>query len=206
MLPQNAESLQTEKEQAIAFDRECVLLALDGDQDAFTDLVLEYQRAVFNLTYRMLGDTVEAEDAAQEAFLRAYRNLDRYDTTRSFKTWVLSIASNYCIDIIRKRRLSWLSLDDMLPGEVMSAIEHQSIEELMVDGERDRSVQEMMALLKPDERAIIILRYWNDLSYEEIADALGINVGVVKSRLFRARQAMANRIKVREPGLVLVGA
>jgi RNA polymerase sigma-70 factor (ECF subfamily) len=206
MLPKIAESLQVEKEQAIALDRERVMLMLDGDQDAYTDLVLEYQRAVFNLTYRMLGDTVEAEDAAQEAFLRAYRNLDRYDTTRSFKTWVLSIASNYCIDIIRKRRLSWLSLDDLLPGEVMSAIEHQSIEELMVDGERDRNVQEMMTLLKPDERAIIILRYWNDLAYEEIADALDINVGVVKSRLFRARQALANRIKVREPGLVLAGA
>lgn len=202
MLSRNPETLQAEKEQAIALDRERVLLALDGDQDAFTDLVLDYQRAVYNLTFRMLGDSVEAEDAAQEAFLRAYRNLERYDMTRSFKTWVLSIASNFCIDIIRKRRLSLLSLDDLLPGEVMSAIEHQSIEELMVDGERDRSVQEMMALLKADERAIIILRYWNDLSYEEIADALGINVGVVKSRLFRARQALANRIKVREPGLV----
>ncbi len=203
MLSQRTDSLQAEKEQAIALDRERVLLALDGDQDAFTDLVLDYQRAVFNLTYRMLSDTVEAEDAAQEAFLRAYRNLERYDMTRSFKTWVLSIASNYCIDIIRKRRLSWLSLDDLLPGEVMSAIEHHSIEELMLDGERDQSVQNMMSLLKPDERAIIILRYWNDLSYEEIADALDINVGVVKSRLFRARQALANRIKVREPGLVL---
>jgi RNA polymerase sigma-70 factor (ECF subfamily) len=202
MLSRNPETLQAEKEQAIALDRERVLLALDGDQDAFTDLVLDYQRSVYNLTFRMLGDSVEAEDAAQEAFLRAYRNLERYDMTRSFKTWVLSIASNFCIDIIRKRRLSLLSLDDLLPGEVMSAIEHQSIEELMVDGERDRSVQEMMALLKADERAIIILRYWNDLSYEEIADALGINVGVVKSRLFRARQALANRIKVREPGLV----
>lgn len=202
MLSRNPETLQAEKEQAIALDRERVLLALDGDQDAFTDLVLDYQRAVYNLTFRMLGDSVEAEDAAQEAFLRAYRNLERYDMTRSFKTWVLSIASNFCIDIIRKRRLSLLSLDDLLPGEVMSAIEHQSIEELMVDGERDRSVQEMMSLLKADERAIIILRYWNDLSYEEIADALGINVGVVKSRLFRARQALANRIKVREPGLV----
>lgn len=202
MLSRNPETLQAEKEQAIALDRERVLLALDGDQDAFTDLVLDYQRSVYNLTFRMLGDSVEAEDAAQEAFLRAYRNLDRYDMTRSFKTWVLSIASNFCIDIIRKRRLSLLSLDDLLPGEVMSAIEHQSIEELMVDGERDRTVQEMMALLKADERAIIILRYWNDLSYEEIADALGINVGVVKSRLFRARQALANRIKVREPGLV----
>ncbi|MEP7291066.1 MAG: sigma-70 family RNA polymerase sigma factor [Chloroflexota bacterium] len=202
MLTQTAAHLQIEKEQAILLDSERVLRALDGDQDAFTDLVLDYQRAVFNLTYRMLGDSVEAEDAAQEAFLRAYRNLERYDISRSFKTWVLSIASHYCIDVIRKRRLSWLSLDDLLPGEMMSAIENRSIEELSLDGERDRSVQELLRLLKPDERAIIILRYWNDLSYEEIADALSINVGVVKSRLFRARQALANRLKSHEAGLV----
>jgi RNA polymerase sigma-70 factor, ECF subfamily len=202
MITQTSQALQIEKEQAILLDRERVNRALDGDQDAFTDLVLDYQRSVFNLTYRMLGDTVEAEDAAQEAFLRAYRNLARYDSSRSFKTWVLSIASHYCIDVIRKRHLSWLSLDDLLPGEMMSAIEHRSIEELSLDGERDRSVQDLLKLLKPDERAIIILRYWNDMSYEEIADALQVNVGVVKSRLFRARQALANRISSNELGRV----
>lgn len=193
---------QIEREQMIISDGERVARVLDGDQDAFTDLVIDYQRAVYNLTYRMLGDTVEAEDAAQEAFLRAYLNIDHYDVGRSFKTWVLSIASHYCIDIIRKRRLSWLSLDDLLPGQMMAAIEDASIEGLFIDGERERSVQEMLKLVKPDERAIIILRYWNDLSYEEIADALDVNVGVVKSRLFRARQALANQIKVREPALV----
>ncbi|MEO8397985.1 MAG: sigma-70 family RNA polymerase sigma factor, partial [Chloroflexota bacterium] len=102
---------------------------------------------------------------------------------------------------IRKRRLSWLSLDDLLPGQMMSALENRSIEELAMDGERERTMQELLTLLKPDERAIIILRYWNDLSYEEIAEALATNVGVVKSRLFRARQALANQFKVRELGL-----
>lgn len=192
---------QIEKDQMLATDRERVTRALAGDQDAFTDLVLSYERAVYNLTYRMLGDSVEADDAAQEAFLRAYRNLDRYDMDRPFKTWVLSIASHYCIDVIRKRRLSWLSLDDLLPGQMMAAIEHRSIEDLAIDGERERSVQDLLMRLKPDERAILILRYWNDLSYEEIADALRVNVGVVKSRLFRARQALANRIKVADYGL-----
>ena len=194
---------QLERDQMLTTDRERVALALEGDQDAFTDLVTDYQRVVYNLTYRMLGDSVEAEDAAQEAFLRAYLNLDRYDMQRPFKTWVLSIASHYCIDIIRKRRMSWLSLDDLLPSQMMAAIEDASVEALFLDGERERTVQEMLKLVKPDERAIIILRYWNDLSYEDIADALNVNVGIVKSRLFRARQALANQIKVREPGLVL---
>lgn len=195
-----------EKDQLVQTDRERVNRVLAGDQDAFTDLVLDYERAVYNLTYRMLGDHVEAEDAAQEAFLRAYRHLDRYDMQRPFKTWVLSIASHYCIDIIRKRRMSWLSLDDFLPGELMAAIEHRSVEDVAMDGERDHSVQQLLKLLKPDERAIIVLRYWNDFSYEEIAETLRTNVAVVKSRLFRARQALANRMKVQEMGLALAAS
>ncbi len=192
---------QLQKDEMLLADQERVTSVLNGDQDAFTDLVLDYQRAVYNLTFRMLGDSVEAEDAAQEAFLRAYRKLDHYDMQRPFKTWVLSIASHYCIDLIRKRRLSWLSLDDLLPGQMMAALETRSIEELAMDSERERTMQEFLTLLKPDERAIIILRYWNDLSYGEIAEALATNIGVVKSRLFRARQAFANQFKVRELGL-----
>jgi RNA polymerase sigma-70 factor (ECF subfamily) len=193
---------QGEKDQTIMKDQERVTRVLEGDQDAFTDLVLDYQRAVYNLTYRMLGDTVEAEDATQEAFLRAYNHLERYDRQRPFKTWVLSIASHYCIDVIRKRRISWLSLDDLLPAQMMAAIENRSAEELTINAERERSVQELITLLRPDERAIIVLRYWNDLSYEEIADILETNVGVIKSRLFRARHALADRTKIREMGLV----
>ena len=89
---------------------EWVEAALDGDDEAFAELVYAYEDAVYNLCYRMLGNSVEAQDAAQEAYLRAYTNLRRYDTSRSFKTWVMSIASNYCIDVIRKRRMQLLSL------------------------------------------------------------------------------------------------
>src|SRR5512134_1033169 len=99
----------------VEHEQELVALVMTGDQDAFAELVEEYQRAVYNLAYRMLGEAREAEDAAQEAFLRAYQHIDRYDADRPFKTWLLSIASNYCIDRIRKRRLTWLSLDEPLP-------------------------------------------------------------------------------------------
>ena len=90
-------------------EQNLVTRILAGDQESFAELVEVYQRSVYNLTYRMLGDAREAEDAAQEAFLRAYQHLDRYDADRPFKTWLLSIASNYCIDRLRKRRLTWLS-------------------------------------------------------------------------------------------------
>ena len=80
-------------------EAECLQLAKIGDQEAFTKIVETYQNPVYNLCYRMLGERGEAEDAAQEAFLRAYAHLDRYETDRSFRTWVLSIASNHCIDL-----------------------------------------------------------------------------------------------------------
>ena len=96
-------------------DQDLVTRALEGDQDSFAILVERHQQAVYNLTYRMLRNAREAEDAAQEAFLRAYQHLNRYDPSRSFKTWLMSIASNHCIDRIRKRRLTWLSIDEPLP-------------------------------------------------------------------------------------------
>ncbi len=91
--------------------------ARQGDEQAFAELVEAYQRPVFNLCYRMLGDAGEAEDAAQESFLRAHRNMRRYDPTRSFSTWLLSIASHYCIDQLRRRRLPVDSLEELEPWE-----------------------------------------------------------------------------------------
>jgi len=86
--------------------------AKKGDHAAFARIVQAYQRPVYNLCYRMLSDPEEAEDAAQEAFLRAYTNLHRYDSQRKFVNWMLSIASNHCIDRLRKRRVTWVSFED----------------------------------------------------------------------------------------------
>lgn len=171
---------------------EWVRAAIEGDQHAFGQLVEEYQNAVFNLTYRMLGDPQEAEDAAQEAFLRAYANLTRYDPDRSFKTWLLSIASNHCIDRLRKRRLTWLSIDEEgLPPHPNLVSREQGPEDAYLDGERSAAIQELMAELPADYRAVVVLRYWYDMSYIEIAEALDTTESAIKSRLFRARQALA---------------
>ena len=92
-------------------EREWIRLAQAGDDEAFSEWVGAYQVPVYNLCYRMLGDSGEAEDAAQETFLRTYRNIKKYDPNRKFITWILSIASNHCIDRLRKRRLTFLSLE-----------------------------------------------------------------------------------------------
>jgi RNA polymerase sigma-70 factor (ECF subfamily) len=187
---------QLDHELMLDQDRNRVTRVLAGDHDAFTELVHDYERAVFNLTYRMLNDNVEAEDAAQETFLRAFRNLEKYDPSRSFKTWLLSIASHFCIDLIRKRRMSFLSLDEFLPSQWLMISDDDSVEDEAINRERRDWLQEMLTNLRPEERAIIVLRYWHDLSYEEIAQTLDTNRGVIKSRLFRARQALANQLHV----------
>lgn len=175
---------------------EWVNAALEGDQEAFAEIVYSYQDAVYNLCYRMLGERTEAEDAAQEAFLRAYLNLSRYDTARSFKTWLLSIASNYCIDRLRRRRLQWLSLDDEPTADHLAlSSDEPEPETAALLREHSKAVQALLAELSPDYRAAVILRYWYDYSYAEIADMMDTTESAVKSRLFRARQALADRLQ-----------
>lgn len=170
---------------------------LAGDPQAFGELVRRYERDVFNLAYRMLNERGEAEDAAQEAFMRAYVNLDRYDPERPFKTWLLSITSNHCIDRLRRRRLTWLSLEEPLPPHPALTSDIPGPEEAMLTSERNLLVQEMLAGLSPDYRLAVVLRYWYDLSYAEIAEMLGTTESAIKSRLFRARQALAEYLESR---------
>ena len=172
---------------------EWVSAALEGDQAAFAELVYTYQDAVYNLCYRMLYDRGEAEDASQEAFLRAFMNLHRYDPSRSFKTWLLTIASNYCIDRIRRRRMQWLSLDDPLPNLTLREDEPEP-EDVTILREQSEAIQRMLGQLPPDYRAAVVLRYWYDYSYVEIADILDTTESAIKSRLFRARQMLADHI------------
>lgn len=172
-----------------------VAAALEGDQDAFADIVYAYQDSVYNLCYRMLGERVEAEDAAQEAFLRAYLNLQRYDPQRPFKTWLLSIASNYCIDRLRRRRLQWMSLDDEPTADRLAlSSDEPEPEPAALTREHSAAVQALLGELSPDYRAVVVLRYWYDYSYVEIADMMDTTESAVKSRLFRARQVLADKL------------
>jgi RNA polymerase sigma-70 factor (ECF subfamily) len=169
-----------------------VMRARHGDEGAFSQLVEAYQRPVFNLCYRMLGDAAEAEDAAQETFIRAYTRLASYDPNRKFSSWMLAIASHYCIDRLRQRRMGLIAWDDLPPGSWLSDTQAKP-EEVILDRETRRQVRELLNELPPDYRAVVALRYWHELSYEEIAETLHTTVSAIKSRLFRARQMMVNR-------------
>jgi RNA polymerase sigma-70 factor, ECF subfamily len=171
------------------FEKEWLDRARSGDDDAFALLVETYQKPVFNLCYRMLGDAQEAEDAAQESFWRAYQALKRYDPQRSFITWLLSIAAHYCIDQQRRRKLPVFSID-MITEEIVP--DHApNPETLATRSEQDQMLHRLLALMKPQDRAALVLRYWYDFSEQEIAQALSLSVSAVKSRLFRARVQLA---------------
>lgn len=180
----------TERDEAYWLER-----AVNGDVDAFGELVRLYEQPIYNLTYRMLNNAEEAEDAAQEAFIRAYANLHRYDVNRSFKTWLFSIASNHCIDIIRRRRLTLLSIDEPLPPHPNLTSVQPMPEQSAIEGERSEWVETLLDTLPADYRAAVVLRYWYDMSYAEIAEALSTTESAIKSRLFRARQKLAESIE-----------
>lgn len=184
-------------------EAECLQNALKGDEDSFTALVEIHQTHVYNLCYRMLGSPQEAEDAAQETFWRAYRNLQRYDTARPFTTWLLSIAAHYCIDQQRRRRLPTIELDELLDMENFTPDPGPSPEKEAAEKEEIEAVQKQLADLNPNDRAVLVLRYFHEFSEDEICHALSLSKSAVKSRLHRARLHMAeqlitqkNRIKV----------
>ena len=171
-----------------------VIQAQQGSDEAFTMLVEEHQTHVYNLCYRMLGEPEAAEDAAQESFLRAYQNLQRYDRNRPFATWLLSIAAHYCIDRLRRRKLSVFSLDEEndegVTFEIADPASPNPEAESVKREERDR-LHILLKDLDVTDRAAIVLRYWNDYSEIEIAESLNLTVSAVKSRLHRARRALA---------------
>jgi RNA polymerase sigma-70 factor (ECF subfamily) len=166
--------------------------ARHGDKEAFGLLIEAYQTPVFNLAYRMLGNADEAEQAAQEAFIRAWTRLDSYNPAHKFSTWLLTITSNYCIDQLRKRRAQLLSLDGPLPAHPALMSENSSGPEAKFkENERQEIVQQLLQTLPEDYREAVVLRYWYDLSYDEIAEMMETTVSAIKSRLFRARRQLA---------------
>lgn len=173
----------------------------EGDTGAFAHVVQAHQSSVYNLTYRMLGERMAAEDAAQETFLRAFRNLHRYDVNRPFRTWLLSIAANYCVDCLRRRRPT-------LPLETTfaTAADDPSPEATVMHRETQEKIQRLLEELSATDRAAVVLHYWYDCSYEEIAEGLELTVSAVKSRLYRARRAMAARLSAQGEVQALVEA
>ena len=166
-----------------------------GDADAFEQLLLEHQKNVYNLCYRMAGNPDDAMDLSQETFLRAWRCLDQYQFASAFSTWLYRLCSNICIDSLRRRRRQQtvpLTFEDADGEEQTYAVpDAQPLPEEQVELKLTReTLAAAMAQLLPEHRAVLQLRVVNEMSYEQIADVLDIQIGTVKSRLSRARNQL----------------
>jgi RNA polymerase sigma-70 factor (ECF subfamily) len=177
-----------------------IIQAQHGDSESFTLLVEAYQTPVYNLCYRMLGEAELAEDAAQETFLKAYQNLTRYDRERSFATWLLSIAAHHCIDRLRRRRFTSVSIDEDEEGQTDLPDRSAPDPELETQNKQEKDhLHRLLQSLDPIDRAAVVMRYWQDCSEAEIARSLKLTVPAVKSRLHRARKALAELWKEEPP-------
>lgn len=171
-------------------DADLVQATRAGDRRAFETLVVRYERPVYNLALRMLGRSADAEDAAQESFIKAYRALTAYDASRAFSTWLLSITAHHCIDRIRRRRLHEVSLDAMPPWRQPMARTVDPEDEAVYQ-DHASSVKALLQRLPEDYRLVVVLRYWHDFGYAEIAELTGESESAIKSRLHRARRLLA---------------
>jgi RNA polymerase sigma-70 factor (ECF subfamily) len=181
---------------AKADDRELASLAAEGREPAFRELLARYERPVFSLIYRMVRDRAQAEDLAQETFVRAFQAIDRYDPSYRFANWIFKIANNHTIDHLRRKKLDTVSIDGSphatSPEErERTSLSLASTEETPADyvehKELGGQIERAIGRLRPEYRAVILLRHVEGHAYEEIADIMGIPLGTVKTYLHRAR-------------------
>ena len=181
-------------------EQELVSRSKSGDVEAFNLLIEQYQRLVYNLALRMLGNSEAAEDASQDTFLSAYKAIGKF-RGGSFKSWVLRIAVNSCHDKLRvARRYRVVSLDTLLLeiGDLPQADNTESPEDYALRRELGRFLNEGLAHLPEDQRLVVILSDVQGLSYEEVAQATGSSLGTVKSRLNRGRTRLRDFLLQRE--------
>jgi len=178
---------------------------LEGDQQAYQELVRRYRRAVYSIAYRMVGNREDARDLAQEVFIRAFRSLHCYDSSRPFSSWIFKITSNLCIDYYRKKKLATVSIHDTYEGEDsrprIELIDGRPLPDEVFAGKfRGQQLDVLLRSLPPRYRVVILLRHKADLSYEEISEELGIPLGTVKARLHRAHRLLRTKLSEETEG------
>jgi RNA polymerase sigma-70 factor, ECF subfamily len=169
-----------------ADDLAAVRRCLEGDAAAFTPIVERYQRALFTVALRMLGNREEADDAAQNAFVKAYRKLDTFDRERRFFSWLYRILVNECLNLRRERRQS-----EPIPADLAA---DGTPADLLETEERRQRVQAAIVALPVEYREVVVLRHFVEMAYDEIGEALGLPVGTVKARLYTARQRLSQML------------
>ncbi|MDI3528145.1 MAG: hypothetical protein PWR03_2329 [Tenuifilum sp.] len=182
------------------YDLVLVERALKGDQKAFAELMDRYRDAIYFMLLKMVNNKSDAEDLTLEAFGKAFKNIHQYTPNYAFSTWLFKIASNNCIDFIRKRKANHISIEQGTEDEEGNSLSPSSViasnildpEEKLIKKQNIKLVQDVVAKLKPRYRKLVELRYFKEYSYEEIAEELNLPLGTVKAQLFRARELLSN--------------
>ncbi len=176
-------------------DYKLVLLALEGDQKSYAELLGKYRDAIYFMLLKMVNNKSDADDLTIEAFGKAFKNIHQYSPSFAFSTWLFKIASNNCIDFLRRKKANIVSLDgikeeaDFDPGTSLQS-KFLDPEEKLIRKQKEFLMQTVVKKLKPRYRKLIELRYFNEFSYEEIAKELELPIGTVKAQLFRARNLL----------------
>ena len=179
-------------------DRSLLMRTLAGETHAFGDLVQRYQRSVFNVCYRLLGERREAEDLTQEAFVRAYQRLRTFDQQREFGPWMRRLAANLCYNHLQKQRPEEIPLEEEAAHEMWRVSQGTlQPETALIRAEQHGALRAALLGLNPAFRLALELRHFQDLSYEEISAELHLPVNTVKSHIFRARKQLAQKLSAR---------
>jgi len=177
-------------------DLELVEAAIEGDQMAYGELMDRYRESIYYMMLKMVKNTDDADDLTIEAFGKAFNRLKQYSPNYAFSTWLFKIASNNCIDFIRKKRIKALSLDQGFRNEDGDSMEIHVADggldpfESLEKKERKERMHDVVGELKPKYRRLVEMRYFEEKSYDEISDELGLPLGTVKAQLFRARDIL----------------
>ena len=182
-------------------DRELVAAAQRGEQPAFETLLKKYRKSVYYMLLKMVKNADDAEDLTQEAFAKAFNSINKFDSKYAFSTWLFRIATNNCIDFIRKKRVQTISIDQSVEGDDGSNMtfdvkdDDLDPNDTMLKKQRAKYLTMAIDRLPEKYRILVELRYFKEFSYDEVAKELDIPLGTVKAQLFRARELLNQELK-----------
>ncbi len=182
-------------------DLALVNAAIEGDQSAYAELMDRYRESIYYMMLKMVNNTDDADDLTIEAFGKAFNRLKQYSPNYAFSTWLFKIASNNCIDFIRKKRIKVTSMDTGILNEdgerifIDAKSSTKDPEETVIHKQKVIHMRDLVSKLKPRYRLLVEKRYFEELSYEEISEELNLPLGTVKAQLFRARDFLSNMIE-----------
>lgn len=179
-------------------DFQLVLKAKEGSQKAFADLMQRYKDSIYFMSLKMVNNKEDAMDITVETFAKAFEKLDKYQPEYAFSTWLFRVATNNCIDFLRKKKLNTVSIDNMIDEDddrpMQIKADTLNPEESSIKKQQSEELKLLVESLPPRYRNLLTLRYFDELSYEEIAQQLDLPLGTVKAQLFRAKYLLGNII------------